>query len=427
MHIGILGGGLAGLSLQRFLNHPSEILEREQRPGGLGRSFTKDGFTYDLGGHILFSKNKAIMDFAKECLGENINYCRRNNQILFKGKYVKYPFENGLGVLDREDIYACLIGFLQNAHPKPHNFAEWIYHTFGNGLAERYLIPYNEKIWKCPLNQMSLEWVERVPKPPLEDVVKSALGIETEGYLHQLHFNYPAHGGIETFVRSTGKAGGPITTDFKVTRIAQTSLGWRVSDGERERDFDRLVIAFPIHEAIRCLEHVPADVLAAVRGLRYNSVRVALIGVGNESLMDKSAIYIPDPEVIAHRVCYMGYFSRHNVPAGKSSLIAEITAPPNHELYRASQDSLLEAAIRQLSRVGIIDQNEVVTAELRDSEYGYVVYDQNYSQHMRKIRAYFDSLGISLLGRFAEFEYINMDEVLLRSQRLAQTFNTVSP
>ena len=32
---------------------------------------------------------------------------------------------------------------------------------------------------------MSLDWVEgRVPKPPLEDVIKAAVGVETEGYTY---------------------------------------------------------------------------------------------------------------------------------------------------------------------------------------------------------------------------------------------------
>ena len=62
MKIGILGGGIAGLSLAYFLKHKSVILEKEGEIGGLGRSFSLNGISYDVGPHIIFSKNKEILD-----------------------------------------------------------------------------------------------------------------------------------------------------------------------------------------------------------------------------------------------------------------------------------------------------------------------------------------------------------------------------
>ena len=219
MHIGIVGGGLSGVSLQYFLKDRSEILEKENRIGGLCRTFVKNGFYYDIGGHILFSKNNDIINFIKKALVKNINYGRRKNEILLKKKYVKYPFENGLGQLDKEDIYECLLSFLKNDYPKPANLKEWIYYTFGSGIADKYLIPYNEKIWKIPLEEIGLDWVQRIPKPPMEDIIKSAVGIETEGYQHQLHFYYPREGGIESLIKALEKKDALVTTDFEVKEI----------------------------------------------------------------------------------------------------------------------------------------------------------------------------------------------------------------
>ncbi|MEI8344899.1 MAG: NAD(P)-binding protein, partial [Candidatus Omnitrophota bacterium] len=230
MHIGILGGGLSGVSFQYFLKHNSEVLEAQEVVGGLCRTFQKDGFSYDIGGHILYSKDADWMAWVRRLLASNCRECRRANQVLYKGRYVKYPFENGLGGLEKEEAYECLIGYLQNPYPKPSNFREWIYHTFGKGIAEKYLIPYNEKIWKYPLERMGLEWVERVPKPPACDIVKSALGLETEGYLHQLNFLYPKEGGIQSFVQSFVKDSSRITTGFKISHVKKISGGWSVSD-----------------------------------------------------------------------------------------------------------------------------------------------------------------------------------------------------
>jgi len=421
MNIGILGGGLSGVTLQRFLTHNSEILEKENRPGGLCRTFQKDGFSYDIGGHILFSKDNIILDMIKEILGENINYCKRSNKIYYKGLYVKYPFENGLGILTKEDIYECLIGYIKNNHPEPANFLEWIYYTFGDGIAEKYLVPYNKKIWKTPLDEMSLEWVERVPKPPVEDIIKSALGIETEGYTHQLYFNYPSTGGIEELIKSMIKENSNITTDFEVKKISRYKDRWVVSDGKEEKYYDKIVVTFPVKETIKCIDNMPEQVIRSVNSLKHNSVRVILIGINNEALMDKSAVYIPQSNIIAHRVCYMGYFSKHNVPEGKSSLIAEVTT--NKVTGNIDDSLLIEMVVNDLDKTGIINKKDVIITDIRNFEYGYVVYDMNYTRNITMIKDYFSGIGIELLGRFAEFEYINMDEVIKRARKLAEKIN----
>ena len=292
------------------------MLEAESRPGGLCRTFSKDGFSYDIGGHILFSKNQEINALVDQILGENINRCRRANKILFKGRYVKYPFENDLAALDKEDCYQCLIGYLKADYPKPTNFQEWMYYTFGQGLTEMYLLPYNRKIWKTEPCRMGVEWVERVPKPPLEDVVKSALGIPTEGYTHQLYFRYPLYGGIESLVKAIMRAEASVVCDAPVRAIRKDGDGWEVSDDRQTRRYDHVVVSFPIHEAVRCLADLPPEVERAVAGLRYNAIRIALVAVNNESLLDKSAIYVPDPERSAAPRMLHGVFQPAHGPAG---------------------------------------------------------------------------------------------------------------
>lgn len=425
MLIGILGGGLSGVSLQRFLRGESEVLEKEERPGGLCRTFSRDGFYYDIGGHILFSKNTQIMRLVRKFLGSNANLCRRNVKVLFKGRFIKYPFENGLGELDKEDNYECLIGYLRNDYRFSRTFEGWIYKTFGKGIAEKYLIPYNQKIWKFPLENMGCEWVERIPKPPLEDVVKSSLGIDTEGYTHQLYFNYPKQGGIEALVKSLIKNPDRVVTNFAINKIKKEKKHWLVGNGKIEKRYARLVLTIPLQEAIKCLEKVPGAVLRAVNNLKYNSVRTVLVGINNGSLLDKGAVYVPDASIIFHRICFPGYFSRYNVPRGTSAVVAEISTNRNNKLRNYSDAGLIQRTVKDLERLNILRKKDVVTTQARNFEYAYVVYDSNYTKNMKIIRRYFSALGIELLGRFAEFEYINMDEVFRRSRVLAEKLNSL--
>jgi len=173
VHVGILGGGLTGLVVASRLPD-AEVLEKADHLGGLCTSLKAEGFTFDQhGSHILFSRQEKAMEFYRGLLGDNLVTRRRNTKVFYKGRFVKYPFENGLSDLPVEENYECLVTFLE-AHfarlagktPKPANFRDWMYAKFGKGITEKYLLPYNEKIWKTPSEQMGMDWVEgRVPDP----------------------------------------------------------------------------------------------------------------------------------------------------------------------------------------------------------------------------------------------------------------------
>jgi protoporphyrinogen oxidase len=160
-----------------------------------------------------------------------------------------------------------------------------------------------------------------------------------------------------------------------------------------------------------------------VAGLRYNALRVAMVAVDNESLLDRSAIYIPDPGILPHRVCYMGFFSPRMVRPGTSSLIAEVTSQPGDAVDVAGDDVILERILDDLDRAAIIRRREVIVTDIRRFEYAYPVYDLDYTRNTAIIRKYFASLGVDLLGRFAQFDYINMDECLRRARELADRLN----
>ena len=117
MKTAILGGGLSGLTLARLLYERGTdlvVLEAEPVYGGLCRSRTKDGFTFDTGGsHIIFSRDTEVLSFMREMIADNMQENARNTKIFYKGRYVKYPFENGLSDLPAEDRFFCISEFVK--------------------------------------------------------------------------------------------------------------------------------------------------------------------------------------------------------------------------------------------------------------------------------------------------------------------------
>jgi protoporphyrinogen oxidase len=263
----VLGGGLTGITLARLLREQGEdviVIEQDSGIGGLCRSKTWKGFTFDIGGsHIIFSRDTEVLEFMQDVLEENRGERHRNTKIFYKGRYVKYPFENGLSELPPDDCFFCI-----------NEFREWIYYTFGRGIAETYMVPYNEKIWNYPTEKMSLHWVEgRIPRPPVEDIIKSAIGIETEGYTHQAVFSYPVRGGIEALVTAlAAPVTDAIVTGFTVTSVTERGGSYVISDGDREITADRVISTIPVQTLLASLQDVPEEVTRAGAALRFNSL-----------------------------------------------------------------------------------------------------------------------------------------------------------
>ncbi len=435
MRLGILGGGLTGVVLGRLLNFDVEILEKNGETGGLCRSLCEDGFTFDYGGsHVIFSRNNDVLKFMVDALGENKVRRRRNTKVLYNGHYVKYPFENGLSDLPKQDNFECLYHYVDaqireaRGHPrKPENFREWIYQTFGQGIAEKYMIPYNEKIWNTKAELMGVEWVRtRIPQPPMEDVIRSSLGIETEGYKHQLYFYYPREGGIQSLIGSIeSRVNGKVTTNFDVSSIRKEDGTWVVSDGNQERVFDKIVSTIPLFELVSALKDVPEEVGDAVSALKYNSLITVMIGVDAPKLNDISWLYIPDRDVKAHRVSFPSNYSPCVAPDGKSSVLAEITCTEGDEIWRKSDENIAREVILELDALKILDKDAVCYSSVRRSKYAYVIYDLNYPSNIETANRYFNEIGVDLCGRFSQFRYLNMDACIRNAMAKAHELNAV--
>lgn len=423
MTIAILGGGLTGVTLARLLKERGNdviVLERDKYIGGLCRSKTENGFTFDIGGsHIIFSRDTEVLEFMRDVLKENKDERNRNTKIFFKGKYVKYPFENGLYQLPPEDCFFCINEFVKNLIAvekgkvkEPENFREWIYYTLGKGIAESYMVPYNEKIWNYPAEGMSMHWVDgRIPRPPVEDIIKSAIGIETEGYTHQSVFSYPVTGGIEAMIHAIAEpVKDDIRTGFEVKSIQKNQDGFIISNGTDEITCESCISTIPVQTLIRCIDNIPADVQKAVDSLKYNSIACVGIGVKGD-LSDISWMYIPQKELGRfNRISFPSNYSTEVAPAGCSSVLAEVTFNEGDEVSKMNDGEIAEHCIDGLISMGIIPSKEkVVYTTVERFEYAYVVYDLDYLRNIKTVTEYFSTFGIDLVGRFSEFEYINMD------------------
>jgi len=421
MTIGILGGGLSGLTLGHLLSKKGvefEILEENEGCGGLLRSLREEGFTFDYGGsHIIFSKNDTTLRFMQRLLGDNIVRGKRRAKILYKGRLVKYPFENGLADLSIDENLECLSGFISNllyrekgAANTPKNLRDWCIYRYGRAIADKYLLPYNRKIWKYPPEKLGVDWVERIPYAPLVDVLKSSLGISTEGYVHQLNFTYPKRGGISSLAKALElPIKERIRTNFRVKRIRKHGTCWRVSDGDQELEYDKLVSTIPIPELAQIV-NAPKAIVESAKSLKHNSLATVMLGLKKPLCHDLSWLYVPDKSVLPHRISFPSNMSPYAGPRGKSSVLAEITFRKPDAIFSMSDLELSERTIDDLHKLSIVDKGDICFAKVARIPYAYLINDLGYLKNLAKVREYFQKNGIQLIGRFGEFRYLNMDQ-----------------
>jgi protoporphyrinogen oxidase len=425
---GILGAGPAGLSMALFLDGTSEVLEADDHPGGHAASFFQDGFTFDYGPHIMFSKNKPVLQFMIDSLAGNVHECRRKNVVSFRNRLVKYPFENALAALPLEDNLACLKGYVYNPYkakfPKPANLREWLLATFGDGICERYLFPYNEKVWNIPVEDLSMLWADRIPNPDPEDILKSAIGYETEGYLHQLYYHYPRKGGYQAISEAWARKAS-VTYNFRAQSLERQGDRWIVSDGSQKREFRQIVSTLPVQQLVTMTNlEIPKQVRAAISGLIVNPMFIVSLGIRGTDQDQYTAIYFPEPEFLVNRVSFPATFSPENAPQGAYSIQAEITCRKESETWAMSDDAILEHVIEGLlSRRIIPNRESVIYRNVQRKTYSYVVYDRNYAENTRVIREWFPQQGLHLAGRFGFVEYANVDGILIRNMELAAALN----
>lgn len=431
MKLVILGGGLSAISVAYFLQERAEndeilILEKEEKPGGLCRSLMKDGYIYDIGPHILFSEDKEILSLMLSML-EAKNDLRRSNQIIYKGRYIQYPFENDLSKLPKEDLEYCVTHFVHNPYEdySADNMLQFFLKTFGEGITNTYLRPYNEKIWKYDPCFMDTQMVDRIPKPTHEEIMRSARGETMDGYLHQLYFSYPAAGGIEAVVQGFIKRLGPkcqIRCRQDITAVARKNDCFEVvANGETIRA-DCLMSTIPVQELARVYYGVPEKIQKHVDGLRYNSILIAFLKT-KEDLSGKNFAFMnSEKDIIFHRISKMDFLGKA-YESGSATYMVEITYRRGDYTDSLSDEALLERIGEGMQKLGFIRQREDMECiNLTRHPYAYVIYDLNHRKNMKEIREYFGKQGIVLNGRFGNFEYWNMDRVIRESKERAERF-----
>jgi len=422
----IFGGGASGLSLGLLTG--AQIVEASPHPGGHAVSTVDQGYTFDRGPHIMFSRSKFLLDCMVQSLGRNVHTCTRNNKVYLNGSLGKYPIENDLAAFGPEFASEALFDYVtgqttiaNNTNPK--NLAEWFKTNFGAALTEKYFRPYNEKVWKTPLEELSMTWAERIPKPPIEDVIRGAVGVPTEGYLHQLFYQYPRIGGYSALMNSwaRGLSDGHLLLNAPITRIRRLDAHLQYEVGGQSFKAAKIASTIPLANLVNLFEGTPQEIKQAVNRLRTNATVIVTLGFLGQDINQWTAVYVPEPEFLPNRLSWPAVFSPLNAPTGKFSVQAEIICPKLSDLSDLSDEMLVHHVHAGLLKRNLVPPDiELDVAFVERFELAYVVYTTGYERDVQLISDWYAKQGLHIHGRFGSHNYLNVDGCLAESIKLAK-------
>ncbi len=428
MRIVILGAGPTGLGagyrLSELGHDDWTIYEASGHVGGLAASHRDAlGFTYDIGGHVLFSHYPYFTEVFDRLMGEDVTVLERESWIRMMGRYVPYPFQNNIRHLPREVTLECLSGLIRAQRELDPggvaDFESWIFAQFGEGIARHFMLPYNFKVWAHPPSEMSKRWIaERVSLIDVDHLLGNVvLGRDDLSWGPNSTFKFPLYGGTGGFYeRVRPYVADHLQLHRRAAGIDPRRKIVRFEDGS-ETEYDVLLSTMPVNLLARMVEGLPAPAVEAAGRLSWTGGLFVGIGVARPAPTSKCWLYFPEESAPFYRVTYLSNYSPFIAPdADHHLLLTETSYSP----YKPENPATIVArTIDGLIATGILDESDrqrIVTTDLTQIAYSYPVPTLERDAALGAIQPELMGRDIYSRGRFGAwlYEIGNMDHSFMQ-------------
>lgn len=431
--VAIVGAGPAGLTAAYELVKQGiapVVLEKGDKVGGLARTETYKGYRFDIGGHRFYTKVEAVQQLWQEVLGNDFIKVPRLSRIYYRGRFFNYPISafNTLFNLGIVESLLILFSYLQvriQPLPEEKTFEQWVINRFGDRLYRTFFKTYTEKVWGIPCSEIQADWAaQRIKGLSLKTAIINALFGSNDTKTLIKEFDYPALGpGMmwEKFAEAVEDKSGKVYLDTKVISFQREGNKIRSITTEQNGELvqfsaDNFVTSMPISALVARLEpQPPAEVLHAARSLKYRDFLIVSLIVDRPALFPDNWIYIHSPEVQVGRIQNFKNWSAALVPdASKTCLGMEYFCNEGEELWKMSDDELVELATRELARLGLAKTADVKDGVVIRQPKAYPVYDEEYRGHLRVLEGFLKGIeNLQTIGRNGMHRYNNQDHSML--------------
>lgn len=399
MKYAVIGAGVSGLSVAQMLQKKGEtvvVYEKYNRPGGMIKCDRVQGSLFHrTGGHVFNTKRTDVMDWFWQHFDKEREFTKalRNSVVSMEGnKIIPYPIENHAYLLDDQTLQSFIDDLVimskEQGVKEPKNFEEFLEDRFGKTLYNLYFRPYNSKVWRRDLKHVPLSWLAgKLPMPSIQEMIYYNIRqVEERAFVHS-SFYYPKCGGSQ-FLADRLAEGLQIEYSSDITNIELHHGKWNVNGNE----YDRVVFCGNIKNLPSYVSGVDiSNYEKAIQALEYHGTTSVFCEIEKNPY---SWIYMPSEKHESHRIICSGNFASSNNAEDKMTATIEFTDA-------ISKEEILD----NLSRIPFAPKYLTHNYE----QYTYPIQDENTREMVHSLKSVLEKHGLYLCGRFAEWEYSNMD------------------
>jgi len=421
----ILGGGASGIFigiefLQKGL-HDFLILEKEERPGGLCRSFKIGDLYYDIGAHALHKKAiESSAKLQKIIDAKELYYQKRNARVFIFQRLIPHPFQLHLFYAPLLVKLKCFVSYLVRPKVESKDLFNWLQTKFGKQTCKYFLFPYNEKVWKTNLSNISINWVGRVSSGSLKFFKGLFFGGE-RNYSSNEYVCYPNSGGFESlFLDGIGKLRHHLIVNSEITKVDLDDKKVVTKDGTIYR-YENLISTLPVDLLItKLVDKKDNRIIDLVNRLeKVSTCLVTFLTTKYSSPLQR--IYIPDKKYLAQRVIINSNSSQSLKNQNESIFSLEISYKEKKEL--PSEQVVIDDCKRLLQDLNMIKKDaDIKEYKIDFFEYIYPTQTINLENIILEIKEHLRGYNCHTVGRFGSWNYANIDGILSEAVELIDQY-----
>jgi protoporphyrinogen oxidase len=422
----ILGSGMGGIgaaSHARVQGVEHVVFEAKAYAGGHTTTHIRDGFVFDEGPHVSFTKNERIKALFAEAIDNKFESIDAYIDNYWQGHWIRHPVVTNMHGLPARlvtDVIRDYIEAKQKPNPVIRNYEDWLVASYGRTYAETFPMRYTVKYHTTPASNMSTEWVgPRLYQAKLDEVIFGALSAERPNIHYVQDYRYPTHGGFAAFLSKLLHQSN-IVVDHRLVGVEPRARELRFANG-KTASYEKLVSSVPLPDLIPMIRGTPTDVLKAADTLACTTVVLVNLGLNRPDISKSSWTYYYDDEFPFSRVSYPRNYSQHVAPAGMGSIQAEVYFSKKYKPLEEPAAACIDPVIDGLRRCGVIrPDDKIVFRDAMVIPYANIIFDLDRAAALKTVHGYLDDLGIGYCGRYGEWGYLWSDEAFLSGESAAQ-------
>lgn len=405
----IIGAGISGISYANFIKNDYLLIEKENEPGGYCRTIKRNGYVWDYSGHFFHFQHPNIEEFVCQNLSpSSLLKVEKHTQIYYKGDYIDFPFQKNIHQLDQDEFIDCLYDLFTTTGNDYFTFKQMLYAKFGQSIAEKFLIPYNEKLYACDLNRLDVDAMGRFfPYADKEEIIRNFKKTNNNSY--NSHFTYPRGGAIE-YVKSLasyiGKSNICLNECVKSIDVTEKTI----KTDKRELKYDNLISTMPFPLLMQCCSmEYDTDIYS------WNKVLVFNLGFDKKGKdVFNNWIYVPSKDFCFYRV---GYYD--NIFATKNmSLYVELGFGKNTDVIDV--EYYKEKVLDDLKKAGIITDHKLIASHFVIMDPAYVHITKESIRDVEEKKKVLARNNIYSIGRYGSWTYCSIEDNILEAKALME-------